>query len=198
MVRPFVKPTSNNEFQLNFKASHFWNMVDLEDNIFEPPMTVGFTLEQLERFTIPNLSNHSQIVEHYVQDVCQEAQHSSSDDDRNANVLILAFYRKCLKGKSFEEMKPFLADIESMRIQVKNEKRLSQQENFEELDLSVNIEDIFLSETDVEMESASDQEVSSIESNQEDYIDDDNDLFLNNSESDFTFFIMLFFTIKFG
>lgn len=148
-VRSFIKPTPNNQFKLNFNANHYSMLVNLENNSFEPPMTVGLKLEELTKFKIPNLSNNSQVVERYVQATCEEALHVSREEDRNANVLITEFYRENVKHQQPEQIKSSIEKI------VKYGNKLQKRERNERLNgtfvenkvptLSLSVEELFLS-----------------------------------------------------
>lgn len=99
--RTFKHPSSSKkegEIHLNFEAKCYYELVDLDQNIYEPPITMGLTKEELENFTIPPIPNNSQCVEFFVQEVYKEATNVSSDDRRNGNVLIKDFYRKNKMG----------------------------------------------------------------------------------------------------
>lgn len=153
VVRTFHKPTDSNDSngaKLNFHAGHYSELINLAVEIHEPPMTKGFTLEQLARFKAPELSNHSQIVEHYVQKVSKEALAVSNEDERNANVFISAFHSKYLKNRTMNHKFLHLQEIENLR----NAKRKGNKAPA--IDVSISLEELFLSplaevQHDVEM-----------------------------------------------
>jgi hypothetical protein len=66
----------------------------LETNIHEPPITMGLSKEQLEHFQVPKVPNNTQCVEFFVQEVNKQTLQVSTDDARNANVLINDYSRK--------------------------------------------------------------------------------------------------------
>lgn len=154
VVRTFHKPTDSDDSpgaKLNFRAAHYSELIRLAVQIHEPPMTKGFTLEQLARFKAPALSNHSQIVEHYVQKVSKEALAVSKEDERNANVFISAFHSKYMKKGTMNDKFLHLQNIENLRKAMrKGYKKLA-------FDVSTSLEELFLFPSaevqhDVEME----------------------------------------------
>lgn len=164
VVRAFHKPTDDNGANLNYYAMHYSEMLDLSQQVYEPPMTKGFTLEQLRRFKAPALSNHSQIVEHYVQEVSKEALEATSEDARNANVLVSTFFRKYLKGQKLQDRIPHLQEVENLRI-------MRRKPNYQTPDIEVNVslDEIFLSPS---VEVHHDVEINSDNgSSEEDFLD---------------------------
>jgi len=111
-IRSFIKPTPENEFKLNFEATHYYKLVNLGDNIYEPPMTIGLSLDRLKQFNKPKLSHHNQPVEYFVQEVNEAAKNVASEDSRNANVLVTSYYRKNLEHcRNKEEIEGKLQEI---------------------------------------------------------------------------------------
>ena len=57
--------------KLNFEATAYWDMIDIESELYEPPLTMHLSDEQIKAFEktplcIPDYPNHTQAVERAV------------------------------------------------------------------------------------------------------------------------------------
>ncbi|KAI2795593.1 hypothetical protein BLOT_016640 [Blomia tropicalis] len=84
-----IKPTRENHFKLNFDAICYHQIIDLDNelNFIEPPLTADIKIEYLNRFVCPKITNHTQIVEYFVQNV-NKMSSKYGEDNRNSSIYV--------------------------------------------------------------------------------------------------------------